>query len=109
MSIHVNGDLTEKINLGTRLHDLIVDSAGNDRLKRLVDVLKTQILFIQSYATKIPGRTEKSFEEHIEIIDAILEKKDGVRAEAAMRHHLENTMNEMLNVSNLPLLANFRR
>lgn len=94
----------EKLAFGSRVHDLIVDSAGNERLRRLVEMLKTQIVWVQSYASLIPGRTDKSYLEHLEILNAILDR-DGERAEAAMRHHLENTMHELFDMTNLPVLS----
>jgi len=103
-----SGDQAARLELGSRLHDLVVNSAGNLRLKRLVEVLKTQIVWIQSYATLVPGRTDKSFREHIEILEAI-SRRDGNTAERAMRRHLENTMNELLAVDNLPVLSALMR
>ena len=97
-----------KLELGSRVHDLVIHAAGNMRLKRLVELLTTQIVWIQSFATLVPGRTDKSVQEHVEILDAIL-NRDGDRAERAMRRHLENTMNELLHVGNLPALSAFMR
>jgi DNA-binding GntR family transcriptional regulator len=89
------GHHREKLALGSRIHHLIIESAGNERLRRLNEMLISQIVWVQSYASLIPGRTDRSYYEHLEILQAITDR-DGDRAEAAMRKHLENTLHELL-------------
>lgn len=98
----------EKAGLGLEIHNLIVASARNARLGRMIEILRNQIVWVHSYAAMIPGRIDKSLQEHVEILRAILDR-DADRAEAAMRRHLENTMHEVLSAANLPLLSALTR
>jgi DNA-binding GntR family transcriptional regulator len=78
---------------GHEIHTFIFDTFGNNRLmeiyKRLQDhVVRHRIYFFdQSH----PDRSEESFKEHLEILDA-LEAKDPLRAEQAVRNHLKNSI-----------------
>ncbi|NWF93827.1 MAG: GntR family transcriptional regulator [Syntrophaceae bacterium] len=78
---------------GDQIHTFIFETFGNRRLmeiyKRLQDhVVRNRIFFFdQSH----PGRSEESFKEHLEILDA-LEAKDPLRAEQAVRSHLRNSL-----------------
>lgn len=78
---------------GDQIHTFIFETLGNSRLieiyKRLQDhVVRNRIYFFdQSH----PGRSEESFKEHLEILDA-MEAQDPLRAEQAVRNHLRNSM-----------------
>lgn len=78
---------------GDQIHTFIFEILGNSRLmeiyKRLQDhVVRNRIYFFdQSH----PGRSEESFKEHLEILDA-MEAQDPLRAEQAVRNHLRNSM-----------------
>ncbi len=57
--------------------------------KRLQDhVVRNRIYFFDQ---SDPGRSEESFKEHLEILDA-LEAQDPLRAEQAVRNHLKNSI-----------------
>jgi len=108
---HLAGDETkreEMAEVGLEIHNLIVASAQNTRLSRMIEILRSQIVWVHSYAAMIPGRIDKSLQEHVEILQAILDR-DADRAETAMRRHLENTMHEVLSAANLPLLSALTR
>jgi len=78
---------------GDEVHSFIFEAFGNNRLieiyRRLQDhVVRNRIYFFdQSH----PDRSEESFKEHLEILDA-LEAQDPVRAEIAVREHLRNSV-----------------
>lgn len=95
-----NGQDQKKIDLGVKLHDLVIDSAGNRRLKKLVEMLTTQIFWVRSFATMVPGRVQRSFQDHLSLIEALVEK-DQLKAEETMRGHLTSTRDEMLDPSNM--------
>jgi DNA-binding GntR family transcriptional regulator len=78
---------------GDQIHTFIFETFGNTRLmeiyRRLQDhIVRTRIHFLnQSH----PDRSEESFREHMEILDA-LKAQDPSRAENAVRIHLRNSM-----------------
>ncbi len=78
---------------GDEIHTFIFETFGNNRLmeiyKRLQDhVVRNRIYFFDQ---SDPGRSEESFKEHLEILDA-LEAQDPLRAEQAVRNHLKNSI-----------------
>lgn len=75
------------------LHTLIAQTAGSGLLVTLVRSLKLKTRIFDKGS--IPERFEPGCHEHIEIIDAILARDPG-RAEAAMRHHIENARSAIL-------------
>jgi GntR family transcriptional regulator, rspAB operon transcriptional repressor len=84
---------TSHFKSGDEIHAFIIEAFGNNRLmeiyRRLHDhVVRNRIYFFdQSH----PGRSEESFKEHVEILDA-LEAQDPLRAEQAVRNHLKNSI-----------------
>ena len=78
---------------GDEVHAFIFETFGNDRLmevyKRLQDhIVRTRIHFFNQSQS---GRSEESFKEHLEVLDA-LKARDPVRAENAVRDHLRNSL-----------------
>lgn len=78
---------------GDEVHAFIFETFGNNRLKeiykRLQDhIVRTRIHFFNQSPS---GRSEESFKEHLEILDA-LKAQDPVRAEKAVRDHLRNSL-----------------
>ena len=80
---------------GDRLHDAVLEAAGNSRLKSIIESFRLQIEFERHAATKIEGRIERAFEEHVAILKAIQER-DPERAENAMRKHIRNTREDVI-------------
>ena len=84
---------TSHFKSGDEIHTFIFETFGNNRLmeiyKRLQDhVVRNRIYFFDH---SHPGRSEESFKEHLEILDA-LEAQDPLRAEQAVRNHLKNSI-----------------
>ncbi|MFB3885666.1 MAG: GntR family transcriptional regulator [Thermodesulfobacteriota bacterium] len=78
---------------GDEIHTFIFETFGNHRLmeiyKRLQDhVTRNRIYFFDH---SHPDRSEESFKEHLEILDA-LEAQDPLRAGQAVRDHLKNSI-----------------
>jgi len=78
---------------GDEVHAFIFETFGNKRLKeiykRLQDhVVRSRIHFFNQTPS---GRSEEAFKEHLEILDA-LKAQDPVRAEKAVRDHLQNSL-----------------
>jgi len=77
---------------GDEIHAFIFETFGNKRLmeiyKRLQDhIVRSRIHFFNQTPS---GRSGEAFREHLEILDA-LKAQDPVRAEKAVRDHLQNS------------------
>jgi DNA-binding GntR family transcriptional regulator len=81
------GDLLALSNMNARLHARILEASGHDTAKRLSRTLSSQIVRFQYRTVLLPGRSDRSFEEHSALVEAIA-AHDPDAAEAAMRHHL---------------------
>ncbi len=81
------------IDAGDLIHNFIFESFGNRRVAEEYKRLQEQISRIRFFLfNKVDEkRSGESYAEHLEIIDAIIEK-DAPRAEAAMRTHLRNAL-----------------
>ena len=78
---------------GDEVHAFIFETFGNNRLKEIYKRLQDHIVRSRiHFFNKSPsGRSEEAFKEHLEILDA-LEARDPVRAEKAVRDHLQNSL-----------------
>jgi DNA-binding GntR family transcriptional regulator len=81
------------------LHDLIIEATRNQRLATITRNLQGQIRLLLNAAERIPGRIVQSMEEHLRLIDAILDDNREM-AEAHMRTHIRTNMEDMLNAAN---------
>ncbi|MBQ9929074.1 MAG: GntR family transcriptional regulator [Lachnospiraceae bacterium] len=72
-----------------KLHDIIVDATGNQRLKQLVNNLSEQMYRYRFVYIKDESQHEKLIAEHREIYEGIL-AKDKERAATAARTHIDN-------------------
>jgi len=84
-----NGDLLRASDENAVLHRTLLEVADHPTVMRLISMLKSQLVRFQYRTIMLPGRTERSFEEHSAIIDAIAEG-DPDAAEKAMRRHLSH-------------------
>lgn len=77
----------EHVTVDDRLHQVIADLAGSRLLAELISDLrqKTKIFDMG----RVPERFQPGVLEHLEIIDAIL-NRDVERAQSAMRTHIDN-------------------
>jgi DNA-binding GntR family transcriptional regulator len=78
---------------GDEVHAFIFETFGNKRLKEIYKRLQDHIVRsrIHFFNQSPSDRSEESFKEHLEILDA-LKAQDPVRAETAVRNHLRNSM-----------------
>ena len=84
----------------TRLHALIVNKAGNKRLKKILDLLNSQIERFRRVAAHSYSRPEYSRKEHLEIIQC-LRKGDLQACEDSLKNHLTSVKNSTLEVAKL--------
>jgi len=78
---------------GDEVHSFIFETYGNHRLIEIYRRLQGHIVRsrIHFFNQSHPDRSEESFKEHLEILDA-LKAQDPSRAENAVRIHLRNSM-----------------
>jgi DNA-binding GntR family transcriptional regulator len=81
------GDLLAVSERNGELHRRILAASGHRTTIRLIEGLNSQIVRFQFRTILVPGRSERSFEEHTAIVDAIA-GRDPEAAEEAMRAHL---------------------
>jgi DNA-binding GntR family transcriptional regulator len=82
------------------LHALIINHAGNRRLKQFLTILNSQIERFRRIAAVKPTRLANSKNEHLKIL-ALLKQKDLNACEAALRNHLINVKMSTLEVAQL--------
>ena len=88
-------DLAKAEEVGRKLHQSILEKAGNKRISDLISILRGQIERMYFFARNLPGREKKSLEEHKEILRA-LRMRNGELAEKAMRKHIISTMRTVI-------------
>jgi DNA-binding GntR family transcriptional regulator len=86
----------EKISsVGMEFHDFLVVSAGNERIKKILDDLRVQlsicrIFFLNQDSKSQPSRAIESIREHLSVIEA-LKRKDVDLARKKMEEHISNS------------------
>jgi DNA-binding GntR family transcriptional regulator len=78
-----------------KLHSLIVDKAGNMRLKRFLNMLNVQIERFRRIAAYEPTRLKRSREEHLAIIHC-LQNRDLKACEEKLKQHLQEVKESTL-------------
>ena len=76
-------------------HGFIASICKNEQLINLRKNISSQSLRYRVSSLRIPGRLQKSLNEHRKIIDAIKEKDPG-RADRMGRKHIENALKNIL-------------
>ncbi len=88
-------DSITSLRLDSRLHNLILESAGNARAHKIIKNLMSQILRVRFVSAHKPGRIDSTVAEHKRIVSALLER-DPEMAEEAMKDHLTVTKELLL-------------
>jgi DNA-binding GntR family transcriptional regulator len=101
------GDIPEAFVLGCRLHDELIEAAGNGRLTDIIAQLGEQIWLLGMVGIRARGRPETANQEHKELL-ALLRKGDADGAEQCMRRHLRTEGRILLDAS-LPRTARMMR
>ena len=87
-------------DLGREFHDLFVQKLSNRRLTSYLQNLDILYTRLRHYSALMPGRLEKSYEQHLAILRA-LKEGDKERAVDAMTDHFISVSNDILNDSNV--------
>ena len=81
--------------LDSTFHLIIYKASGNRMLCKILSELHRNIRSYRKLSLTVPGRLERSIDEHKSILAAI-KARDGVLSDKLTSEHLENAMNNML-------------
>lgn len=90
-SVNIDADPAEGVALGRQLHDLLVEYSGNKILKRFYEKLRLLTNMTRNITKRSVEIEKKSRDEHVKIIEAILEGNEK-EAEELMKQHLRRTL-----------------
>ena len=94
--VDIEKNTQEGVLLGRKLHDVIIDAAGNPFLSQFYKKLEGLSALTRNITQSSILIEKKSQESHLTIIDA-LEEKDEEKSEHCMREHLRITCRLMVN------------
>jgi DNA-binding GntR family transcriptional regulator len=89
-----SGDLLGYSELNRRLHDLVLELAGQTTAAAILERLRGQSVRHQFQLAMHPGRPAISLPQHLEIIEALC-AGDADGAEAAMRRHIRSVIDTL--------------
>ena len=89
------GDVEKLKELDTSFHIIIYKASGSRTLSKILSELHRNIRSYRKLSLTVPGRLEKSIEEHKEILESI-QSGDAKRADEITSRHIENAMNNMI-------------
>lgn len=82
-------------DLDTTFHSIIYEASGNRMLCKILSELHKNIKAYRKLSLSVPGRLEKSNEEHREILKAIIDG-DKEKADMLTSLHIERAMENMI-------------
>jgi GntR family transcriptional regulator, transcriptional repressor for pyruvate dehydrogenase complex len=89
-----SGDVTALVQSDVNFHHGLCAAAGNPALVELADVLGQRLLRERAAAWDVPGRPERSLEEHTAIFKAVT-SGDATAARAALIAHLDSVERDL--------------
>ena len=89
------GDVDKLKELDTDFHLVIYQASGNRTLSKILTELHRNIRSYRRIALTVPGRLERSIEEHRDILDAI-KSGNADQAEKLTSLHIERAMKNMI-------------
>lgn len=78
-----------------KFHEAVTSASGNRHLCQLMGALRERIQILRHRSVVLPGRARKSFQEHLNIIEA-LSRHDQAVAEERMRAHIRNVKEDLI-------------
>ena len=93
--VNIDKDVTGGIQLGRRLHNAVMETAGNALMSETYERLKNLTILTSLITRKSPPIEKASRDAHVGIIDSLLDQDD-VRSEQAMRDHLRVTCRNLV-------------
>lgn len=90
ISFATSVDDREAVDPGDILHDKIFESVDNKQMNRVLSLYGDHLRRFHIMAIRLPGRARLSYQEHCEILHALMER-NGEQAEQAMRNHIRSS------------------
>ncbi|WP_038039296.1 GntR family transcriptional regulator [Thermus thermophilus] len=88
---YARGDLLAMSELNALFHRTLVEASRHRTAARLIEALRAQGVRYQYRTILVPGRSQRSLEEHRRILEAVSARNEEA-AERAMREHLQGVM-----------------
>lgn len=92
--------LKEKVEIGEKFHQFIIESSKNRKIYEIINRLKFPIMRIWETGFQIPDRIHNAFKEHLAILHAIAQGKDAL-AEKKMRKHISQAFKDYIRITML--------
>lgn len=89
-----DGELMTYSALNSRLHARVAEISGQQTASNLIHRLQSQIVRHQFQLSLRPGRPQVSLLQHLEIVNALIDR-DPARAERAARAHLDSVISAL--------------
>jgi DNA-binding GntR family transcriptional regulator len=93
--VDIESDPAKGVALGRQLHDLLIEYSNNKILKRFYEKLRLLTNMTRNITKRSIEIEKKSREEHVKIIEAILDG-DEAKVEELMRNHLRRTLTSVI-------------
>ena len=87
-------EYTGYLDVDRQFHESVIFASGNQHLSQLMKSLRDRIQMLRHRSVILPGRARKSFQEHLQIIDA-LAARDPDLAEERIRTHIRNVKSDL--------------
>jgi DNA-binding GntR family transcriptional regulator len=84
-----NGALPELAEMNHHFHEIVCDASGNRYLQRSLSHLQTASRRFPHHTLDLPGRSDESLQEHLDIADAII-RADVAAAERLAGEHIRH-------------------
>jgi DNA-binding GntR family transcriptional regulator len=97
VQLYKRGNKTEYFRLNGRLHQLIVEAAGNQVLRDMYANLLVHVQRARYFALEQQNHWERGVNEHEEILDALV-RRDGQLASRLLYRHVRATGEQMMNL-----------
>ncbi|MDL2325062.1 GntR family transcriptional regulator [Ruminococcaceae bacterium OttesenSCG-928-A16] len=85
----------ESREIGRRLHTVCIEVGGGRRVQKILKNLSEQIDRLDYLSAQVPGRLERSNQEHATILQAII-GRDADKVESLMRQHIMSTCEDVI-------------
>jgi DNA-binding GntR family transcriptional regulator len=93
--VDIEKDVIGGIQLGRKLHNAVVEAAGNALMSEIYERLKNLTILTSLITKKSPAIEKASRDAHVGLIDLLLDQ-DEVGSEQAMRDHLRVTCRNLV-------------
>lgn len=93
-------DLDTLTNLDIQFHEIIATESGNEYAEGMIRSIVTQFCTSNRALLYVSGKTEKSINDHLEILEA-LKSKNPIVAETAIRNHIARVREDVVQIPDI--------